>query len=180
MRIDERIRRSLLLSMNLLAIAIILVRALLARAFSCLLKAIREFLQCTPLVAHLDQSFAVSPSLPALRTLSTAMCRIFLRPKIGFWRLQANLNLFRAGAGHAFRKSTAGAFGPDLAKKLSQLVKMEKNVMRSMELVGRERMEVAVGNLRAEKIQSNKAHPVTATTVNLGRSMRRRCFGCNR
>jgi len=47
------------------------------------------------------------------------------------------------GAGHAFRKSTAGAFGPDLAKKLSQLVKMEKNVMRSMELVGRERMEVA-------------------------------------
>jgi hypothetical protein len=34
--------------------------------------------------------------------------------------------------------------GPDLAKKLSQLVKMEKNVMRSMELVSRERMEVAV------------------------------------
>ncbi|KAI9826730.1 MAG: Eisosome core component [Sarea resinae] len=46
-------------------------------------------------------------------------------------------------SGHAFRKSTAGAFGPDLAKKLSQLVKMEKNVMRSMELVSRERMEVA-------------------------------------
>lgn len=37
----------------------------------------------------------------------------------------------------------AGAYGPDLAKKLSQLVKMEKNVMRSMELVGRERREVA-------------------------------------
>ena len=48
--------------------------------------------------------------------------------------------------GHSFRKSVhPGAFGPDLAKKLSQLVKMEKNVMRSMELVGRERMEVAVG-----------------------------------
>lgn len=46
--------------------------------------------------------------------------------------------------GHTFRKSTAGAFGPDLAKKLNQLVKMEKNVMRTMELVGRERMEVAV------------------------------------
>jgi hypothetical protein len=46
--------------------------------------------------------------------------------------------------GHQFRKSVhPGAFGPDLAKKLSQLVKMEKNVMRSMELVGRERMEVA-------------------------------------
>ncbi|KAI9748572.1 MAG: Eisosome core component [Chaenotheca gracillima] len=49
----------------------------------------------------------------------------------------------RLSSGHAFRRSTAGAFGPDLAKKLSQLVKMEKNVMRSMELVGRERMEVA-------------------------------------
>ena len=34
--------------------------------------------------------------------------------------------------------------GPDLSKKLSQLVKMEKNVMRSMELVSRERREVAV------------------------------------
>ncbi len=54
------------------------------------------------------------------------------------------MTLLGATAGHAFRKSTAGAFGPDLAKKLSQLVKMEKNVMRSMELVGRERMEVAV------------------------------------
>lgn len=46
--------------------------------------------------------------------------------------------------GHSFRRQAAGAWGPDLAKKLSQLVKMEKNVMRSMELVGRERMEVAV------------------------------------
>ncbi|KAI1926551.1 lipid-binding protein [Ophidiomyces ophidiicola] len=52
--------------------------------------------------------------------------------------------IFGSGSlGHAFRKSAAGAFGPDLAKKLSQLVKMEKNVMRSMELVGRERMDVA-------------------------------------
>jgi hypothetical protein len=46
--------------------------------------------------------------------------------------------------GHSFRSKAAGAFGPDLAKKLTQLVKMEKNLMRSMELVGRERMEVAV------------------------------------
>lgn len=45
--------------------------------------------------------------------------------------------------GHTFRRSAAGAFGPDLAKKLSQLVKMEKNLMRSMELVSRERMEAA-------------------------------------
>ena len=59
----------------------------------------------------------------------------------GFHKLTAS---FRRRVGHAFRKSTAGAFGPDLAKKLAILVKMEKNVMRSMELVGRERMEVAV------------------------------------
>ncbi|KAB2571770.1 hypothetical protein BFW01_g3921 [Lasiodiplodia theobromae] len=49
----------------------------------------------------------------------------------------------KSNLGHSFRRQTAGAWGPDLAKKLSQLVKMEKNVMRSMELVGRERMEVA-------------------------------------
>ncbi|PHH78931.1 hypothetical protein CDD82_2759 [Ophiocordyceps australis] len=45
--------------------------------------------------------------------------------------------------GHAIRRNAGGAFGPDLAKKLSQLVKMEKNVMRSLELVAKERMEVA-------------------------------------
>ena len=47
-------------------------------------------------------------------------------------------------AGHAIRGKAAGAFGPDLAKKLTQLVKMEKNVMRSLEQVAKERMEVAV------------------------------------
>ncbi|KAI5802272.1 Eisosome component PIL1-domain-containing protein [Pyronema domesticum] len=50
---------------------------------------------------------------------------------------------FGGNTGHNLRKSMAGAYGPDLARKLSQLVKMEKNVMRSMELVGRERREVA-------------------------------------
>jgi hypothetical protein len=59
--------------------------------------------------------------------------------------------------GHALRRQTAGQFGPDLAKKLSQLVKMEKNVMRSMELVGRERMEVAVSST-----SQRKNHPLTA------------------
>ncbi|KAF2110024.1 Eisosome component PIL1-domain-containing protein [Lophiotrema nucula] len=49
----------------------------------------------------------------------------------------------KSNIGHTFRRNAAGAFGPDLAKKLSQLVKMEKNVMRSMELVSKERMEVA-------------------------------------
>jgi hypothetical protein len=46
--------------------------------------------------------------------------------------------------GHALRRNAAGAFGPELAKKLAQLVKMEKNVMRSLEQVAKERMEVAV------------------------------------
>ncbi|RFU74265.1 sphingolipid long chain base-responsive lsp1 [Trichoderma arundinaceum] len=49
----------------------------------------------------------------------------------------------KGSLGHALRRNAGGAFGPDLAKKLSQLVKMEKNVMRSMELVAKERMEVA-------------------------------------
>lgn len=48
--------------------------------------------------------------------------------------------------GHALRKNAAGAFGPDLAKKLTQLVKMEKNVMRSLEQVAKERMDVAVSS----------------------------------
>lgn len=49
----------------------------------------------------------------------------------------------KGGFGHGLRKHAAGIGGTELSKKLAQLVKMEKNVMRSMELVGRERMEVA-------------------------------------
>ncbi len=65
-----------------------------------------------------------------------------------------------------FRRQAAGAFGPDLAKKLSQLVKMEKNVMRSMELVGRERMEVAVSCIQL--IEAIHANDDVATTLTLG------------
>ncbi|KAK2590246.1 lipid-binding protein [Conoideocrella luteorostrata] len=49
----------------------------------------------------------------------------------------------KASLGHALRRNAGGAFGPDLAKKLAQLVKMEKNVMRSLETVAKERMDVA-------------------------------------
>ncbi|KAG5979245.1 Eisosome core component [Claviceps digitariae] len=49
----------------------------------------------------------------------------------------------KGNLGHALRRNAGGAFGPDLAKKLAQLVKMEKNVMRSLETVAKERMEVA-------------------------------------
>lgn len=41
------------------------------------------------------------------------------------------------------RKSTAGTFGPQLARKLTQYIKIEKNVMRAIELAARERREVA-------------------------------------
>ena len=34
-----------------------------------------------------------------------------------------------------FRKGAAGAFAPELAKRLTQLIKMEKSLMRSIELV---------------------------------------------
>jgi hypothetical protein len=44
---------------------------------------------------------------------------------------------FGSGAsfGLSIRKGTAGAFAPELAKRLSQLIKMEKSLMRSIELV---------------------------------------------
>lgn len=73
----------------------------------------------------------------------------------------------KGNIGHAFRRQTAGAFGPDLAKKLSALVKMEKNVMRSMELVGRERMEVAVSFITTIAHLSVLTND-SATIINLG------------
>ena len=73
--------------------------------------------------------------------------------------------------GHTFRHKSAGAFGPDLAKKLSQLVKMEKNVMRSMELVSRERMEVAVSSCHSGRISESTLIDAVATTFHLGRGM---------
>ncbi len=42
-----------------------------------------------------------------------------------------------------FRKQTAAALQPDLAKKLAQLIKLEKNVLRSIELSARERRSAA-------------------------------------
>ncbi|KAH3902911.1 probable Sphingolipid long chain base-responsive protein PIL1 [Saccharomycodes ludwigii] len=49
----------------------------------------------------------------------------------------------KGGLAYQFRKNTAGAFGPDLSRKLSQLVKMEKNVLRSLEVVANERRDAA-------------------------------------
>ena len=44
--------------------------------------------------------------------------------------------LFGASSlGFSFRKGTAGAFAPELAKRLTALIKMEKGLMRSIELV---------------------------------------------
>lgn len=49
----------------------------------------------------------------------------------------------RGSLTHSLRRSTAGSFGPELARRLAVLVKSEKNVMRSIELVANERKEVA-------------------------------------
>lgn len=49
----------------------------------------------------------------------------------------------RGGIAYAFRRGAAGVFGPELARKLSQLVKIEKNVLRSMEIVANERRDAA-------------------------------------
>lgn len=52
------------------------------------------------------------------------------------------------------------------------LVKMEKNVMRSMELVGRERMEVAVSIFFGYDGKRLETDICIATTFYLGRGMR--------
>ena len=44
---------------------------------------------------------------------------------------------------HTFRKQAAGSMGPELSRKLAVLVKMEKNLMRSIEITSRERKDVA-------------------------------------
>jgi Eisosome component PIL1 len=99
---------------------------------------------------HQAQSPVVS-SVAAASVSRTASHRIVQRsPTSSSLSLSSlEINIFSlvliGGLGHALRRNTAGAFGPDLAKKLTQLVKMEKNVMRSLEMVAKERMEVAVG-----------------------------------
>lgn len=49
----------------------------------------------------------------------------------------------KGGLAYTFRKNTAGAFGPELSRKLSQLVKIEKNVLRSIEVAANERRDAA-------------------------------------
>ncbi|EAZ63452.1 Long chain base Stimulates Phosphorylation [Scheffersomyces stipitis CBS 6054] len=49
----------------------------------------------------------------------------------------------KGGIASTFRKSVAGATGPELSRKLSQYIKMEKNVMRALELTAGERRDVA-------------------------------------
>ncbi|AMD18823.1 HBL079Cp [Eremothecium sinecaudum] len=49
----------------------------------------------------------------------------------------------KGGIAYSFRKNTAGAFGPELSRKLSQLVKTEKNVLRSIEVAANERRDAA-------------------------------------
>jgi hypothetical protein len=112
------------------------------------------------------------PSLPATTSL-VMMAWI--------WARDLPSRTLTGGLGHALRRNAAGAFGPDLAKKLAQLVKMEKNVMRSLEMVAKERMEVAVcGSLLSWPVGWQLANRNAATTVNLGRGVRRRRVGCHR
>ncbi|SCU98064.1 LAMI_0F12838g1_1 [Lachancea mirantina] len=49
----------------------------------------------------------------------------------------------KASIASSFRKNAAGNFGPDLARKLSQLIKTEKGVLRALEVVASERREAA-------------------------------------
>ena len=49
----------------------------------------------------------------------------------------------KGGLAYNFRKSAAGQFGPELSRKLNQLIKIEKNVLRSLELVSNQRKAAA-------------------------------------
>ncbi|KAF3989167.1 hypothetical protein FT663_03614 [Candidozyma haemuli var. vulneris] len=49
----------------------------------------------------------------------------------------------KGGITSTFRKNLAGATGPEMSRKLAQFIKMEKNVMRAVELTARERRETA-------------------------------------
>lgn len=49
----------------------------------------------------------------------------------------------KGGIASTFRKTVAGQTGPELSRKLSQFIKMEKNVMRAIEITARERRDVA-------------------------------------
>ncbi|CCC70190.1 hypothetical protein NCAS_0E01200 [Naumovozyma castellii] len=49
----------------------------------------------------------------------------------------------KGGIAYNFRTKTAGQWGPELSRKLSQLVKIEKNVLRSLEVAANERRDAA-------------------------------------
>ncbi|KAF8001474.1 hypothetical protein OXX80_001135 [Metschnikowia pulcherrima] len=49
----------------------------------------------------------------------------------------------KGGITSTFKKNFAGVSAPELSKKLTQYIKMEKNVMRAVELTARERRETA-------------------------------------
>ncbi|CCD22638.1 Eisosome component PIL1/LSP1 family protein NDAI_0A04820 [Naumovozyma dairenensis CBS 421] len=49
----------------------------------------------------------------------------------------------KGGLAYNFRTKAAGSFGAELSRKISQLVKIDKNIMRSMEVASMERRDVA-------------------------------------
>lgn len=49
----------------------------------------------------------------------------------------------KGGLASSLRQAMAGGVGPHMSRKMAQYIKMEKNLMRSFELVARERREVA-------------------------------------
>lgn len=51
----------------------------------------------------------------------------------------------KGSLGNTFRRNTAGTFGPEGARKSSQLIKTEKNVMKALELLSFERRNTAKG-----------------------------------
>lgn len=87
---------------------------------------------------------------------SIAKSRKFISDNIGEphiprsrFRWPANIRSRHAdmvsNTGHAIRRTAGGTLAPEMAKKSARLVAMEKNILRSMENVSKERVDNAVG-----------------------------------
>jgi len=96
-----------------------------------LLPLVRLSQQRTPILSSLIVQMHRSYSLRQSRAPTAAQILMPAPPPSS----TKGSRFFAGHLGMTFRKNTAGAFAPELAKRLTQLIKMEKSLMRSIELV---------------------------------------------
>lgn len=67
----------------------------------------------------------------------------------------------KGSLGNTFKRTAASSFGPDAARKISQLVKTEKSVMRAMEMLSLERRTAAKALTMWGEEQENDVSDIT-------------------